>query len=416
MEDQPPTSPAVPAVSAADLVGTEWRLTDYLEAGRALVPVPPDVHASAVFADDVVTGSTGCNRYHGACRAAGDVISIERLATTMMACGPAQTAVERAFVAGLEATVSYRIKAGTLELADAAGSVSLRFRAAAPRGLVGTRWIATGINNGRGGVASVVPGVEVSAVFAGDGSLAGSGGCNHYSGTYTVDGGGLVVEPVAGTLRACLEPPGVGEQETSYFAALARVATWSSREDRLELRGADGALQVEYRAATEGDAERATLEESLVGRGPYELFACDPALADTAAFCAAYGFDPADSANTIVVAGKSDPPAYAACVVLATHRLDVNRVVRSRLGTRKASFASPEETREITGHEIGGVTAFGLPAGLPLLVDAAVMARERIVLGGGSRSWKVIAPPSILLTLPGVEVVDGLANPAPPRD
>jgi len=101
--------------------------------------------------------------------------------------------------------------------------------------------------------------------------------------------------------------------------------------------------------------------------------------------------------------------------VLATHRLDVNRAVRNRLGTRKASFASPDETRALTGQEIGGVTAFGLAPGMPLWVDAAVMARERIVLGGGSRSWKVIAPSSILLTLPNVEVVQGLANPAPPR-
>ena len=153
----------------------------------------------------------------------------------------------------------------------------------------------------------------------------------------------------------------------------------------------------------------------LAGRGAHELFACDPALADTAAFCAAYGFDPADSANTIVVVGKSNPPVYAACVVLATHRLDVNRTVRNRLGTRKASFASADETRALTGQQIGGVTAFGLPAGLPLWVDAAVVARERIVLGGGSRSWKVLAPPSILLTIEGVEVVEGLASPAPTR-
>ncbi|MEA2605286.1 MAG: hypothetical protein QOI00_43 [Chloroflexota bacterium] len=161
------------------------------------------------------------------------------------------------------------------------------------------------------------------------------------------------------------------------------------------------------------DPARDVLEAALAGHGEYELFACDPALADTAAFCAAYGFDPADSANTIVVIGKSDPPVYAACVVLATHRLDVNRVVKERLGTRKASFASPDETRELTGMAIGGVTAFGLPAGLPLWVDAAVMDRERIVLGGGSRSWKVIASPEILRTLPNVEVVDGLAAPRP---
>ncbi len=160
------------------------------------------------------------------------------------------------------------------------------------------------------------------------------------------------------------------------------------------------------------DPDRERLEASLVGRGEYELFACDPALADTAAFCAAYGFSPEDSANTIVVAGKADPPRYAACVVLATHRLDVNHAFRDRLGTRRASFASADETRVLTGQEIGGVTAFGLPDGLPVWVDSAVMDRARIVLGGGSRSWKVIAPPAILLTLPNAEVVEGLARPA----
>ncbi len=163
------------------------------------------------------------------------------------------------------------------------------------------------------------------------------------------------------------------------------------------------------------DVERANLEATLAGHGEYELFACDPALADTAAFCAAYGFLPEDSANTIIVVGKASPRVYAACVVLATHRLDVNRSVREQLGTRKASFAAPHETRALTGHEIGGVTAFGLPAELPLLVDAAVMDRPRIVLGGGSRSWKVIAPPTILRTLPNVTIVEGLANLALPR-
>ena len=165
-------------------------------------------------------------------------------------------------------------------------------------------------------------------------------------------------------------------------------------------------------APSAADPDREALERALEGHGDHELFACDPELADTAAFCAAYGFAPGDSANTIIVVGKGTPPVYAACVVLATHRLDVNRAVKGRFG-RKASFAAPEETRALTGHEIGGVTVFGLPAGLPVWVDAAVMERERIVLGGGSRSWKVIAPSSILLTLPGVEVVEGLANPAP---
>ena len=158
------------------------------------------------------------------------------------------------------------------------------------------------------------------------------------------------------------------------------------------------------------DPDRTRLEAALTGLGvPYELFACDPALADTAAFCAAYGFDPADSANTILVAAKGEPRRYAACIVLAPHRLDVNRAVRARLGSRKASFANLDETRALTGMEIGGVTPFGLPPDVPIWVDAAVMARPRVVLGGGSRAWKVIASPTILLALAGVEVVDGLA-------
>jgi len=157
--------------------------------------------------------------------------------------------------------------------------------------------------------------------------------------------------------------------------------------------------------------DRRRLDEAVARLGvPYELFACDPALADTAQFCAAYGFDLEESANTIVVVGKAQPRVYAACVVLAPHRLDVNRVVKAKLGTRKASFAGADETRELTGMAIGGVTPFGLPPDLPVWVDAEVMARPRVVLGGGSRSWKVIAPPAILLALPNVEVVEALAG------
>jgi prolyl-tRNA editing enzyme YbaK/EbsC (Cys-tRNA(Pro) deacylase) len=158
-------------------------------------------------------------------------------------------------------------------------------------------------------------------------------------------------------------------------------------------------------------AGRARLESVVTPLGvPYELFACDPALADTAAFCEAYGFDPMDSANTIVVIGKADPPRYAACVTLAPFRLDVNRVVRDRLGTRKASFAPADDTAALTGMQMGGVTVFGLPPDLPVWVDARVMTRTRVVLGGGSRSWKVVSTPAILRALPNAEVVEGLAT------
>jgi prolyl-tRNA editing enzyme YbaK/EbsC (Cys-tRNA(Pro) deacylase) len=143
----------------------------------------------------------------------------------------------------------------------------------------------------------------------------------------------------------------------------------------------------------------------------YEIVRCDPALADTAAFCEAYGYALEDSANTIVVVGKADPPVYAACVVLATTRLDVNKVVRKRLGVRRVSFAGPDDTRQLTGMEIGGVTPIGLPMGLPLWVDARVMERPRVILGGSGRDRKVLAPPTVLIAL-GAQIVEDLAKSA----
>jgi prolyl-tRNA editing enzyme YbaK/EbsC (Cys-tRNA(Pro) deacylase) len=144
----------------------------------------------------------------------------------------------------------------------------------------------------------------------------------------------------------------------------------------------------------------------------FEVVPCDPALADTADFCAAYGFAPEDSANCVVVVGKSDPPVFAACVVLATTRLDVNGVVRRRLGTRKASFAGPDDVEALTGMTLGGVTPLALPAKVPLWVDELVMTRPRIVVGGGSRASKIVAAPALLAAI-SAEVVPGLAKTHP---
>jgi prolyl-tRNA editing enzyme YbaK/EbsC (Cys-tRNA(Pro) deacylase) len=151
---------------------------------------------------------------------------------------------------------------------------------------------------------------------------------------------------------------------------------------------------------------------ALDARGvDYEVMDCDPDFADTAAFCEKYGISPDESANTILVVGKSEPRRYVACVVLATTRLDVNGIVRQRLGVKKASFASADETRDLTGMLIGGVTPIALPDGVPVWVDAAVMKPASIVLGGGDRSTKLRMTPAALATLPGVEVVEDLTKP-----
>ncbi len=142
----------------------------------------------------------------------------------------------------------------------------------------------------------------------------------------------------------------------------------------------------------------------------YELIDCDPDLADTAAFCEAYGYSPEDSANAIVVVGKSEPLVFAMCLVLADSRLDVNKVVRKKLGARKASFASADQTIELTGMQIGGVTPFGTTTTLPLWIDSRVMDREKLIIGGGSRDRKLLVPPATLADHPTAEVVEGLAK------
>jgi len=152
---------------------------------------------------------------------------------------------------------------------------------------------------------------------------------------------------------------------------------------------------------------RAALERSGLD---HEVFPCDPELADTAAFCDHYGYPPQNSANTILVKAKTGGERYAVCVLLADSRLDVNKVVRKRLGARRVSFASAEETRALTGMEIGGVTPLDLPDDLPLWVDERVMRCDYIILGGGSRACKVKVTPRIFERLGNVETVTGLAR------
>jgi prolyl-tRNA editing enzyme YbaK/EbsC (Cys-tRNA(Pro) deacylase) len=136
---------------------------------------------------------------------------------------------------------------------------------------------------------------------------------------------------------------------------------------------------------------------------------CDPALADTAQFCEAYGIALEESANAILVASKKPEGHHAVCVALAHTRLDVNGTVRRKLGVRKLSFAPADLTRELTGQEIGGVTIFGLPVGLPVWLDARILGCARIIVGAGSRSAKISLDPSQLVGLDGYEFVDDLA-------
>ncbi|QOC95045.1 YbaK/EbsC family protein [Micromonospora craniellae] len=139
--------------------------------------------------------------------------------------------------------------------------------------------------------------------------------------------------------------------------------------------------------------------------------AIDAELADTAAFCDAYQVGLDESANCVVVAGKREGVVrYAACVVLATTRADVNGVARRALDVRKASFAPMADAVESTGMEYGGITPIGLPPEWPILVDARVVAAPYVIIGSGVRHSKIALPGPALAALPGARVVEGLAK------
>lgn len=163
------------------------------------------------------------------------------------------------------------------------------------------------------------------------------------------------------------------------------------------------------------DASSAAVLRHLDALGvAYELVECDPDFADTAQFCERYGYSMDASANAICVVGKSAERPIACCVVLASTRLDVNGVVRRRLGTRKASFADAEETVQRTGMMIGGVTPFGLPDDIPVWIDSRVMDCDAVIVGGGSRDCKILCPPASLAELPTAEIVTDLAKAVSP--
>ncbi len=149
------------------------------------------------------------------------------------------------------------------------------------------------------------------------------------------------------------------------------------------------------------------VREALDAAGvTYEVLACEPELADTAEFCAHYGISPDEACNAILVVLKTEPRRYVACLVRADTKLDVNRKVSTLTGVKRLSFASSEETADLTGMLIGGVSIAGLPDHIPLTIDERVMERPHIIIGGGNRHSKARLAPGELLKLPNASVAD----------
>ncbi len=144
-----------------------------------------------------------------------------------------------------------------------------------------------------------------------------------------------------------------------------------------------------------------------LGLRDIEVSEIDENLADTAAFCEHYEIGLDVSANCVIVAAKrGDRVWYAACMILATTRADVNGAIRRHLDARKISFAPMDTATSLTNMMYGGITPIGLPDEWPILIDTQVHNTEHVIVGSGLRKSKILVPGSKLAELPNAVVLD----------
>ena len=233
---------ALGAAQGGQLEGVTWQLSTYV-TDDARVPVPGDVAATATFASGQVSGTNGCNSYSGPYQASGSSLSVGPLMSTLMGCGPVQSAIESAFMGAFQDAASYTATGTQLTIYDASGAQTLVFTPQAALTLVGTPWNVVNYNNGKEATVSLVADSTITLQFAAEGTVSGNAGCNQYNGSFTTDGDTVTVGPLATTRMACLSEE-LNTQETQYLTALQDSATYDITNGTLTIRDAAGASQV----------------------------------------------------------------------------------------------------------------------------------------------------------------------------
>ena len=242
----------------ASLDNTAWTLSELGD-----IEIFEGAPANIIFGETDETGrgesfgSTGCNSFSGPYETEGETINIGPLITTLAGCNnPIVQPQEGRYLITLETAETFAISGDTLELADANGEVTAGFQVAVPD-LALTSWEAISINNGTGGVQSVIAGTDIVVVFDGIGLLNGFGGCNNYSSAYRVseeydaaEGGEIVFAGIAAAHKDC--DPALQTQEDAYFAAMEDSQRYVIRGLNLELQDSSGATQVLYGRSMEG--------------------------------------------------------------------------------------------------------------------------------------------------------------------
>jgi heat shock protein HslJ len=221
--------------------------TDWLLASVGTSPVASGINADLLFADENAGGFGGCNRFVASYTTDGvSTLVFGEIASTMMACDEATTTFEQSYVTALGTVASYAITDTGLDLSDAAGAVVLSYGATAPASVEGP-WNVRSVNNGKDAVSTLPEGIGASVAFGPDGTVEGFGGCNSFSGGYSVDGDSIAIGPLMSTMMSCGEEADTVEQQ--LLTALQAATTWSVTSGILELRDDAGALQVDATSA-----------------------------------------------------------------------------------------------------------------------------------------------------------------------
>jgi len=221
------------------LDGTNWVLKTYDVSGTA-TPVPAGVKVDAHFAGGKIAGFSGCNVYSGPATVSGATIKIGPTAGTLMACQGAGATVEQAYLANLGKAATFTATSTALTMFDSGGKSILVYDAGSANPLEGS-WNVTGFNNGKQAVVSPATGTTLTADFGVD-TVAGSGGCNDYNGSYTLNGTAVTIGPLASTKKACEQA--VMDQETEFLTALQTPSTVEVSGATVTLRAANGETQV----------------------------------------------------------------------------------------------------------------------------------------------------------------------------
>ena len=107
-----------------------------------------------------------------------------------------------------------------------------------------TSWTMTSYRGSQGNLTAILPDTIVTADFQAD-QVSGNVTCNNYSGTYQTTGNKIEIGPLATTLRECVGPDGIMEQETAFLMAMEAAAQYEIKGDTLEMLDDQGAISPE---------------------------------------------------------------------------------------------------------------------------------------------------------------------------